>query len=189
MKFFTQSLVLFAALFMCGVSYAGIDKDDLGDFNTLTGVQKAEIVAAIARAKSQNGPAHVATPEKLKEWAEVGSAVGKGLVATAKELGVEVNAFAQTGVGKLAIILIVWKVMGGDILHIFGGIMWFLIALPMWMYYFRKLCIVKGIEYNDKGKKINIVHFEGKEAEDARVTMTIVLVFIVVIGIVTIFSY
>jgi hypothetical protein len=191
MKFYTQTLLLIVAMFMCGVSFAGIDKDDLGDFNTLTPTQKASIISRIAQAKERNGPSTpaVSTPKELKEWAEVGSAVGKGLVATAKELGVEVNAFAQTGVGKLAIVLIVWKVMGGDILHIFGGIAWVMIALPMWIYFFRKLCVVKEIKYNEKGKKESIVHYVGKEAECARITMTIALVFIVVIGLVTIFSY
>jgi len=191
MKFYKQTLLLIGAMFMCGVSFAGIDKDDLGDFNTLTPTQKAAIVSQIAQAKERNGPSTpaISTPKELKEWAEVGSAVGKGLVATAKELGIEVNAFAQTSIGKLAIVLIVWKVMGGDILHIFGGIVWFMVALPMWIYFFRKLCIVKEIKYNEKGKKASIVHYVEKEAEDARLTMTIILVFIVIVGLVTIFSY
>lgn len=181
------------AMLISSVSFAGIDKDDLGDFNKLTATQKAEIISQIAHSKEQNDKFGVGqiptTPEKLRKWAEVGSAVGKGLVATASELGVEVNEFAKTGVGKLAIVLLIWKVMGSDIIHIVGGIMWFMIALPMWMYYFRKLCIVKDITYNDKGKKIKVSYFEKGEVEEARITMTFAIVIIIIIGIVTIFSF
>jgi len=193
MKHFTKIILIMAAMLMSNMSFAGIDTDDLGDFNKLSPTQKAEIVAQIAKASEQNTKYGINkipdTPEQLQKWAEVGSAVGKGLVATARELGVEVNEFAKTGVGKLAIVLLVWNVLGSDIIHIVGGIMWFLIALPMWMYYFRKLCVVKSIEYNEKGKKSKVVYFGKGEVEEARITMTIAIVIIIAIGMVITFSY
>ena len=193
MKHFMKIMLIAFAMLMSNVSFAGIDKDDLGDFNNLSDIQKAEIVSQIAEAKNLNkkyGANKIPdTPEELKKWVDVGTAVGKGLVATAREVGVEVNEFAKTGVGKLAIVLLIWKVMGSDVIHIVGGIMWFLIALPMWMYYFRKLCVVKSIEYNEKGKKSNVVHFNKGEVEEARITMAFAIVIIIAIGMVTTFSY
>lgn len=85
----------------------------LAEMQTFTPEQKAQLAEAAKDIRL--GHSYAAS---AKEWAEVGSSIGKGLVATANEMGVAVNDFARTPVGKIAVALIVWKVAGGDIIHV-----------------------------------------------------------------------
>lgn len=84
------------------------------------------------------------------EWIEVGERLGQGLAATARELGVAVNDFAKTPVGMVAIGLLVWNIMGSDIVHVGTafGILFF--GFPIWWMVARSMFGV----YDDKGKYI-----------------------------------
>jgi hypothetical protein len=70
-------------------------------------------------AAQPSGP--IITPEAAAEWADIGKNIGVALSEAAKAMSVGVNDFAGTFVGKLTIILIVWKVIGQDMWAIFGG--------------------------------------------------------------------
>lgn len=57
-----------------------------------------------------------ASPElsQMSKAVEVGRMLGAGLVATAKELGVAVNDFAKTDVGRGVAVVLLWKYVGSD---------------------------------------------------------------------------
>ena len=89
-----------------------------------------------------------------KEWVEIGSGIGQGMAATAKEMGVAVNEFAATPVGKFTMIIIAWHFFGDAVteivVHFFGGGLFLSIAwIIAWMFLRR----IYG-EYDDKGKFI-----------------------------------
>ena len=68
----------------------------------------------------------------------MGKNIGLAVAATAKELGVASDTFLQSTTGKITVVLIVWKVMGEDILGVLGGTAaWFVIAgIILWSFHF-----------------------------------------------------
>lgn len=54
----------------------------------------------------------------VEEAGLIGKALGSGVASSAKELGVAVNEFAQTPVGKLTAGLVIYKVFGRDVIHL-----------------------------------------------------------------------
>ena len=126
------------------------------DLSGLTEKQKAELIirAEDLKAASQSKPTEVA--EDVLKWANMGQGIGKALVATAKELGVEVNAFAETFVGKLSVFLIVWHFFGGMVVHVIGGFAILLWTLPIWIWSFKRhatLQVLEVVEAKEKGGK------------------------------------
>ena len=96
----------------------------------------------------QNG---TSTAVKTKAWVDVSASLGTALAATAREMGVAVNDFARSPVGKLATVLIVWKVIGDDIVKLFIS----LGALLLMFGWYRMFLRSFG-DYDDKGKLIKI---------------------------------
>jgi hypothetical protein len=105
------------------------------------------------------------TAQKVSEWMAIGENLGKGLAGCAKELGVQVNDFVQTPVGKIASFIIIYKLIGRDVIHYGFGIVFFMIAISMWIYFFRRMCVIKTITYGDK---VNKLGFRQKTIEYTR---------------------
>lgn len=156
--------------------------------NGLTEEQKAQLIIQAEQMKKQQMP----TVEKVNQWVDLGKNVGLALVSTAKELGVAADAFLQSTTGKITVALIFWKIMGRDVLHMFVGVGLMCILIPLWIYFFRKMCIIKSvkIEYlTDKPfKKIkHIEHYGEGDIDGTRVVMLIVLAATVLVGLATTF--
>lgn len=121
-------------------AYARIDIDT----SNLTDAQKAELAMQAAKMASEaNKPAEliksaVNAPDKVNEWVGIGSRIGQALGGAAKEIGVAVNDFAKSPVGQLTMALIVWKMMGGAIVHVIGGLLVMGIGLSFVMYMFNR---------------------------------------------------
>ena len=79
-----------------------------------------ELLAQVLKAQEKSS-ASIITPQAAAEWADMGKNIGVALSEAAKAMSVGVNDFATTFVGKLTIVLIVWKVLGQDMWSIFGG--------------------------------------------------------------------
>lgn len=128
-------------LFSVGVYAGSITTEDLGDFNSLTPAQKAEVVATIAKKTEQNAADKLAatalptTPEDMQRWVGVGAAIGKGMAEAAKELGVAADEFAKSTVGMIAIALLVWHILGADLVQLLVGGLWLCFWIPfcVWM--------------------------------------------------------
>jgi len=65
-----------------------------------------------------------------KKWAEAGKGLTIGIVAAAKEAGVAVNDFSVTPVGKLTMGIIIWKMLGKDILAMVISFSMIVFGLP-----------------------------------------------------------
>jgi len=117
-------------------AYAGlaVNSVDSAGFSKLTEQQKTEILANVAAQAAANDAGITTmtdgvTVDKLSQWASKGAEIGKGFAAAAKELGVAVTDFANTPIGKMTFVIIVWKVMAGEIVHIVGGFLFLGIGL------------------------------------------------------------
>jgi hypothetical protein len=76
--------------------------------------------AAIAKAIGKSGPAS-SIPQTIKgmlEWREMGDAFAQTIKQVCQTLNVEVNAFLKSDVGKLTAAVIIYKMVGRDLLRI-----------------------------------------------------------------------
>jgi hypothetical protein len=140
----------------CSVAFAEIST------NGLTDKQKAELALRAAEmkeaTKQQDEPkasvaekavsANNAALDIATKWGEAGKGLAIGLVAAAKELGIAVNDFANTPIGRITTAIIVWKMIGHSVLSIVLGFILLFIGLPtIWEVYQR--VITKSVEYEN----------------------------------------
>lgn len=150
MKRFIVALLLVFSSF----AFAGIDSRAIsGDFNDLPEQTKLAIAKQIADAKASQKPAlpgvvetvAAVTPERLNEWAEKGKGIGMAIGSAAKELGIAANDFLKTDAGKMTMGIILWKMLGHDITHFIGGFVFFFSLASIWVYIYRRTCLVSSI--------------------------------------------
>lgn len=116
--------VMFAVL-AAGSAYAGgLDTNAVAQagFSSLTEAEKAEVIQIIA-ARSASSVSPKVTVDNVDKWVDISAKLGKGLAATARELGIAANEFAVSPLGRLATVLIIWNMMGSMIVHVFGGLL------------------------------------------------------------------
>ena len=125
-----------AILMMVSISaWAGNTSDAVNSagFSKLTEAEKAEVIKIVAdKASSKDSSVPVALAEdRVEKWVKIGSNIGQGLAGAAKEVGVAVNDFSQTPVGQLTMLLIVWHMIGAQLIHVFGGIMIWIVGIAI----------------------------------------------------------
>lgn len=138
-------LVLSVFLFTIGTVHA----DELSVSSKLTSEQKAKLQLEAAQMENAESTTTVST---AKQWVDIGTAIGSGLASTAKELGVAANDFANTPVGKISMLLIVWHFFGSEAVHILFGAFWLLIMLPTWLWVYRRTWFITTITTYESGK-------------------------------------
>ena len=120
------------------VSLFAIDSNDVSyaGFSDLSTQDQAEILKIVAdkklamdkvKAKIPEMP-DIETAEKAERWVNIGSSIGKGLASSAQELGIATNKFAESSVGKLTMFLIVFHIIGDNIIHFVGGVIFITIG-------------------------------------------------------------
>ncbi len=92
-------------------------------WDKLTETQKAEFRKQVAVAAEEKAGAPILDVKKVDEYVALGERIGKMMGGAAKELGIAVNSFVETPVGKWTMAMIIWKYMGNAIIHAFGGIL------------------------------------------------------------------
>ena len=130
-KLFAIALMLFSA-----VSFAGNTADAVNSagFSKLSEAEKAEVIKMVAdkaATKEAGMIPQLASEDKVEKWVKIGSNIGQGLAGAAKEVGVAVNDFAKTPVGQMAMVLIVWHMIGAQLIHVFGGILIWIVGIAI----------------------------------------------------------
>lgn len=129
-KFF--AVILMAVSFS---AFAGNDSETVRNagFARLSEAEKAEVIKMVAdKAASKDASVPAAlTEDKVEKWVKIGSNIGQGLAGAAKEVGVAVNDFSQTPVGQLAMLLIVWHMIGAQLIHVLGGILIWIVGIAI----------------------------------------------------------
>ena len=146
-------LVLLGVLFLAGPALAqnrgGITTDSIeSNWDKLTEEQKAGLAAQVAQQAGKNDVTFNGTPipknviaENVAPWLSLIDKVGEGLVRLAKELGVTANELLRTPVGVITVGLVAYHVMGNEIMGVLVGLLWFALAMPVWLLLFYKLVI------------------------------------------------
>ncbi len=131
-----KKLLAIALMLVSGLAFAGNTSDAVNSagFNKLSEAEKAEVIKMVADKAAEKGTGtipHLATEEKVEKWVKIGSNIGQGLAGAAKEVGVAVNDFAKTPVGQMTMVLIVWHMIGAQLIHLFGGILIWIIGIAI----------------------------------------------------------
>lgn len=152
-----KTILLSIMLAVSAISVVHASETTINTTASLTDSQKAELAAEAAKMVAANtsdkvdanSPGKAATV--VKQWAEIGTAIGTGLAASAKELGIAANEFAQTPVGKFTVFLIAWHFIGHELLHVFFALLWFFTTLIVFFWMYRRASLSKTVTYYDKG--------------------------------------
>ena len=117
---------------------------------------KAKELAAKTPAPAQQLQAAVTSAVQdgaTEKWINFGEQVGKMLGSVAKEVGVQVNVFAQTPVGKMTMALIVWNYIGSVAYHFVGSLIVLMVGVSFIVYFARRSRSLT-IEYDTEKRDI-----------------------------------
>jgi len=112
-------------------------------WDKLTPDQQADVLKQITNNSNMQGTieAHTTKVETVNKWVEVGAGLGDALVILVQKLGVTVNDFLKTPAGLLSAAMIFWHIMGDSLVHLFFGFAFIAVAIPAWIYSFRRSMI------------------------------------------------
>lgn len=188
MKKFIGFLISFVVVTMFFMTPVSADVDVGG----LTKEQEAQIQLKIEQIKKEGQSKSEATVETANEWVDFGKNVALAFTTVAKDLGVAADSFLQSTTGKVTLALIVWKVAGKDIIGVIIGVIMMIAFTTMWVYFFRRLCIVKSvvIKTPETGfKKVKEErYYDGDEVIEIRLIMLFVLIIEVITSLIIIFA-
>lgn len=157
-------------------------------------------VSLFAQEKTYSVPESQLTQDQLKKlkgtdikenvhaWAGVGKEVGEAVNNSLQAITTQTNNFAQSGVGRVTIALVVWKVLGDQLIHILGGLIELIVFLPLWVWSYRRTCITRVFKMPDK--TVKLVEYESGRGElPPRVAHSLFVVGFTIVWLFTIFSY
>lgn len=72
------------------------------------------------------------------KWVGIGHELGTAVNESLTAVTTQANNFAQTPVGKLTAALVIWKVVGHDVMGFIVGSLEIIIILPIWIWSYRK---------------------------------------------------
>ena len=151
--------------------------------------QKAQLALQAAQMKTATS----VTPQVAKEWADVGQAIGVGLVATATELGMGVDQLMTTTTGKLAVGVIIYKVAGKDIIGTIFGLLWLIVTISLWSYFYatrgsRTLVLHETYEKGKREDGKTSIKEYGRTSGEMKFMYLIALMMITAVGVISIFG-
>jgi len=91
------------------------------DVSKLTAEQKATLQKTAEQMQGQPANISAVAREETEKWAELGGNMGKAAVGAAKELGIAANEFVGTPLGKVTMAVVIYKVIGKDVIGFFVG--------------------------------------------------------------------
>lgn len=152
----------------------------------LTPEQEAQLqlqAAQMAAKNAQNAKSELeppVTPDNVKQWIDIGTYVGQGFNATAKELGKTADELLTTNVGMIAMALLVWNYVGNQLVGIVVGMMWYIVLLPAWWILYRRLGLQYTVNYYENGKKKDVSY---TSTRNGNIHGTFIMALIVIMGV------
>lgn len=137
------AFILLAVLAGCVCAQTKTEDISTVDVRSLTNEQKLEILSKIAAAKVASPTATVANVSEtdrteLSEWGDLGAGMGRAAVAAAKEVGVAANEFVQTPLGKVTMAVVLYKVIGRDVVKLTAGSIVFVVFMSIAVWFMRR---------------------------------------------------
>lgn len=171
---FKKILLTLTLLVSAGTASAATCQQQIANISGLDAQTKQEMIISCEQAKLTTivTPEQAVTAEKINKYAEAAKAFAEALGVAAKELGIAVNEFLGTTAGKLTAAMILWKVLGAQLLSIsyflFATLLSGVLASGL-----RKHVMLSHYDTADKGKKYP-VYYTYKEASDNQVVILVI---------------
>lgn len=147
----------------------------------LNAQQVAEIQAQIEAKKTETPEGQVrATVERANEWVDIGEGIGAGVAAAARETGQVVNEFANTPVGKMTTFVILYKVVGKDIISFIVGSILLIAFVSIWLVYTNKM-FSKEKTITINADKSRTIEYRDKEWSEGSVGACILSVLVLLV--------
>lgn len=130
-----KRIILALCAFLCMTSaFAGATSGITQiDVSRLTPEQRAALLTAATQMESQPASTNAGFSETMRKevekWGELGTGMGRAAVSAAKEVGVATNDFVQTPLGKITMGVVLYKVMGHDLIKFAVGTTVFVVFL------------------------------------------------------------
>jgi hypothetical protein len=170
-------------LFVCNIPVYGQD--------SVVSIRRSQLTAQQISAIEQQQVA-----DKIQtygKWVGFGKEVGEAVNGSLSAVTEQTSKFAQTGVGRLTVALVIWKVVGDQAVHFVAGFAILMVGLAIWIPSYRRcskrvdLYDQKNIEHQDSGKP----DFNGELAtlNNERLIHLAVFAGLIVFSVITIFSY
>jgi hypothetical protein len=134
------------ALFMAATAFSANAKTI--STQGLTAEQVAQLQKQAAEMSQNPANTAVLVREEAEAWADLGGKIGQAMVGAAKEVGMAANEFAQTGLGRVVVAIVVYKVIGQEVLGLFFGSLILLVGIPVFLrILFDKTFFADHVEY------------------------------------------
>jgi hypothetical protein len=117
-----------------------------------------DAIAKAVNRNEKNMPIEI-TPDNLEKWQALGDAFAQTIATVCKTLNVEVNAFLGSDVGKLTAGIIIYKMVGKDIIRIGVNLMSIFILTILLLLFIKFVFLAKKIKVEIKSA------IEGKKPE------------------------
>lgn len=121
------------SLMLCGAAIAQQSSND-----EIVSIPKSKLTAdQLQQIQQENLQKRIDTYGK---WVGIGKEVGVAVNSSLEAITNQADHFSQTGVGKFTMVIVAWKVIGDQLIHVVGGLLEILIILPIWIWSYRKFC-------------------------------------------------
>ena len=138
-----------ALLFVTPGISAAAEETQAVSLEGLSAEQVKQIQSQVQAARQNASPELSA----VSKASEIGRMLGASLVATAREVGIAVNDFAKSDVGRIVTVVLVWKYIGHDILGVGVGLMFLLAGVPI------GLCIARAAYIDQVNKEYAVATY------------------------------
>lgn len=159
-------------------------------FSNLSAEQQAEVLKQVTtmQQKAPTGrPA--ATVDTVDKWVNIGERIGKMMGGAAKEVGVAVNEFVKTDVGRWTMMLVIWNYIGNDLVHIFihigGAIIVWVIGFSVIFNLVRRrnpLVITRDVTKRNVFGNYPVLKTERNKISDDDMAMTLISGLIILVA-------
>lgn len=136
---------------------------------SLTKKQIAELNQYAAEMKKDPSGSSEKVRSEVEAWTDLGQNIGRATVGAAKEVGMAANEFAKTPLGVVTTSIVVYKLIGNDVIHLFVGTCMIFFGTLIGLWTFRRR-YVRQYEYRTVlfglWQKKNIVSEKVDEREE-----------------------
>lgn len=142
-----KKILAILALSIASSTFAGVASQNGAyvDVSKLTPEQVAQINKQVSEMQSAPANISASVRQEAEAWGQLGANMGKAMVGAAREVGVASNEFASTGLGKVVVAIVAYKVIGQDLLGIIFGSLILVVgySLAIWILSTRRWSTVK----------------------------------------------
>ena len=170
---FTYTSLALAAIEETSPTKVSIDLKDLDDGtrNRVIDMMKE------AEKKKNTVVAQLPQIDNVKKFTDYGTAIATTIQAVCKVLNVEVNAFVKTPVGNLVMWMVIYHVIGKDLLKVgFAFMIWFMIAGILAFTFSRFHLPYKKVTKNHETKEETVEYIQKYNFRTAEAKVTSVWV-------------